>query len=212
MPPVYRDDFGNSASGWPVRDLSAHTTSYDNGNYRIEVKLARIVAMALPGISCSDCTIQVEAWRDSGADSAYGVFFGVSQGTGQFYLFRVQPGRQEYALQRYTGSEWITLVGYTYSEQIHPLAAHNRLLVKRSGIGIDLYMNGQQLASITDSAYLGSLRVGVAAISGPSAPVVLRYDDFTVWGPGYEPARGSAGESKTWIIDAPLEYDARDRP
>ena len=50
---------------------------------------------------------------------------------------------------------------------------------------MDEYVSDHYLVSYPDSTYTGERRVGVIARSTSEAPVWLRYDDFTVWGPGH---------------------------
>jgi len=79
----------------------------------------------------------------------------------------------------------VTLIPSTYSPHINTGFNHNRLRVTREGSQIRLYVNDHYLVSYPDSTYTGERRVGVIARSTSVAPVWLRYDDFTVWGPGH---------------------------
>jgi uncharacterized repeat protein (TIGR01451 family) len=182
---LYFDDFSDPNSGWPVSDRSDYALDYHDGNYRIQLKRDDWAVWAWPGFACADCTIEVEAWRSTGANSRYGIVFGLNSSGDQFYLFRVQPGRQEYRLQRYDNGTWVDLIPYTYSSYINSYYSHNQLKVTRDGSQIRLYINDHYLDSYSDSTYSGTRRVGLYAGSGSTSPVWLRYDDFTVWGAGY---------------------------
>ncbi len=182
---LYFDDFSDSGSGWPTGDYTNHALDYYNGNYRMQLKQANWSVWAWPGFTCSDCTIELEAWRGTGANSRYGIVFGLDSSEGQGYFFIVQPGRQEYSLYRYDGGTWTNLIPYTASSYINSYDSHNLLRVTRDGSQIRLYVNDHSLNTYYDSTYTGSRRVGLYAGSGSTSPVNLRYDDFTVWGAGY---------------------------
>jgi len=182
---LYFEDFSDSGSGWRIGDYTNYALYYYNGNYRMQLKQANWNVWAWPGFTCSDCTIEVEAWRSTGANSRYGIVFGLDSSGGQGYFFIVQPGRQEYSLYRYDGGTWTNLIPYTGSSYINSYYTHNLLRVTRDGSQIRLYVNDHYLNSCSDSTYTGSRRVGLYAGSGSTSPVYLRYDDFTVWGAGY---------------------------
>ena len=178
--PLFYDDFNDPGSGWPVSDVANYKVDYDSGNYRMQVKVPNWAVWASAPIRCGNCIIEVEAWRSTGANSRYGIVFDMNSTRDRYYLFRVQPGRQQYKLQRNDGN-WVDLIPYTYSSYINPLSEHNRLKVVRDGANIRLYVNGHYLNSYSDSTYTGYLWPGLYAGSGSTSPVWLRYDDFTVW-------------------------------
>ena len=201
---LYFDDFSDPNSGWPVSDRSNYALDYNNGNYHIQLKRDDWAVWAWPGFACADCTIEVEAWRDTGANSRYGIVFGLNSSGSQFYLFRIQPGWQEYKLQRYDEGTWVTRIPYTYSSHINSYDSHNQLKVTREGSQIRLYANDHYLASYDDSTYSGTRSVGLYAGSGSTSPVWLRYDDFTVWEMGYGVTSATEGGSgSVGATDAP---------
>ncbi|UCC63103.1 MAG: hypothetical protein JSV36_20580, partial [Anaerolineae bacterium] len=203
-PPLYFDDFGDPDSGWPISDRSDYALDYDDGNYRIQLKQDNWAAWTWPGFACADCTIEVEAWRSTGANSRYAIAFGLNSSGSQSYFFQVQPGRREYCLRRYDEGTWVMLIPYTYSSHINGDDSHNRLRVTREGSQIRLYVNDHHLASYTDSTYSGTRRVGIYAGSGSTSPVSLRYDDFTVWGAGYGTTSATEADSgSVGVTDAP---------
>jgi hypothetical protein len=192
---LYFDDFSDPNSGWPIWDGSDYSFDYNDDNYRIQLKRDYYAAWAWQGFACTDCTIEVEAWRSTGADSSYGIVFGLNSSGDKFYIFYVEPGRREYGLQRYDEGAWVTLIPYTYSSYINSYYSHNRLKVTREGSQIKLYVNGHHLTTHSDSVYVGNPYVGVIGFSGPTSPVWLRYDDFTVWDVGYGTASATEGGS-----------------
>jgi hypothetical protein len=201
-PPIYFDDFSDANSGWPVRDETNYATDYSDGNYRIQVKVDNLAVWARPGFVCSDCTIEVEAWRSTGGSSRYGIAFGLDSSGGQGYFYQIQPYVQQYRLLRYDSGTWATLIPFTDSPHIAFDTAHNKLRVTRVGSQIQLYVNDHHLASCIDSTYSGTRYVGVYAGSGPESPVWLRYDNFTVWGQGH--GTMAAGKSGVGGLDTAI--------
>ena len=211
--PLYFDDFSDPDSGWPVDDSGSVAADYDSGNYRVQIKEDdRFVWVSPQSLTFDGCTVEVEAWRGTGGNSSYGIVFGLDASAGKFYAFIVQPYNQQYALSRRDGDSWVTLIPYTDSSHVNFNKAHNRLRVTRDGSQIRLYVNDHYLASYTDSTYTGTRRVGIYASSGSESPIWLRYDDFTVWGPGYGTASSTAGSTgEVGVITVPSNWAGGDR-
>ncbi len=178
--PPFFDDFSDPASGWPISNKDTYALDYSNGTYRIEIKEDYKFVWSWPQVTCSDCNIQVEAWRSTGGNSSYGIVFGLDDDG--CYFFQVQPYRKEYRLLRLDDRSLVELIPYTGASAINFDTAHNSLRVKREGAQIKLYVNGQYLTTYTDGTYTGARHVGVLGGSGPESPVWLRYDDFSVYG------------------------------
>jgi hypothetical protein len=192
--PLFFDDFTDPSSGWWAWEDDDLAFDYNSGNYRIQVKRASLfVYPRAPSVTCADCSIEVEAWRSTGGGSRYGILFGYSVYS-EFYAFVIRPDEQEYYLRRYDRGSWVTLIPSTYSPFINSGYSHNRLKVMREGSQIRLYVNDHYLVSYPDSTYTGERMVGVIARSMSEAPVWLRYDDFTVWGPGHATMSVGVGE------------------
>ena len=207
MTPIYFDDFSDPGSGWLISDHAKYAMGYANGNYRIEVREPNLLIRSPCDRAFGDCTIQVEAWRDEGANSAYGILFGVSADRLRHYLFRIQPARKEYALHRIDESTWVTLIPWTVSPMVNTYNGRNTLLVRRHGSLIELYVNGELLDSYVDGTYTGTRGVGLAAVSGSTSPVSLRYDNFTVWGADYTPAQVMMGADAAIAVPVPSGVD-----
>jgi hypothetical protein len=212
-PPLYFDDFSDPGSGWPTSDTTDYALDYDSGNYRVQIKEDdRFVWVSPQSLTFDGCTVEVEAWRSTGGNSSYGIVFGLDASAGKFYAFIVQPYNQQYALSRRDGDSWVTLIPYTGSSHVNFNMAHNRFRVTRDGSQIRLYVNDHYLASYTDSTYTGTRRVGIYASSGSESPIWLRYDDFTVWGPGYGMASSTTGRSgEVGVMTVPSDWAVADR-
>jgi len=180
--PLYFDDFSKPASGWPVGDDANRRYRYLNGEYQILVKRTNWYVGVTPGVRCTDYAIEVEGRFASSAYGAYGILFGITDDWDE-YMFRVD-GDQYYSLWKKTGGDWEALVGWTSSLHVNPGQAVNHLRVARDGSDIVLYVNGHYLTTVTDSSFLGWLRVGLTASAYDDPNVDARFDNFTVFSVG----------------------------
>ena len=191
----YSDDFDNPGSGWDVVETDKGAIGYSQDNYVIRPKVDYwFIWSAAPDVLCTDCTIQVDAWRSTGDNSLYGIVFGLDESVPEFYAYGIQPYTKKYYLKRYGSSGWVDLIGDTGSSYINFDKAANELKVTRDGTKIKLYVNGHYLTTYTDSTYTGSRQVGIFGRSTSESPVWLRYDDFTVWTTGHASMAVSPGE------------------
>lgn len=181
--PIWFDDFSNIGSGWPIEDDQWHTFAYTGGEYQIVGKSTNWTLVASPGVRMTDGVIVVSmrfATATGGSDDNGGIVFGqMLENNWNFYRFTVRRDGS-YCIQRHAAtSGWVTLkcghaTGYL------PYPATNRLKVVRNGSAITAYINGQFLATVFDSNYVGSLRVGLSAGSGTSS-ADLRFDDYGIY-------------------------------
>ena len=181
--PTWFDDFGDNHTGWPIEDDSEHTFAYIGGEYQILGKNTNWALSPTSGVQMADGVIVVRmrfASATGGSCDNGGIMFGqMLDNDNEFYRFVVQRNGL-YCIQRHVaGSGWVGLecgaaTGYL------PYPATNRLKVVRDGSTIAASINGQLLATVSDSSYLGSLRVGLSAGSGTNS-ADLRFDDYGIY-------------------------------
>lgn len=194
--PAFSDNFCNSNSGWPIVSNSVTTVGYLTCEYQIVVKQAGYVVTVGHNLVETDFTAALDAHAASSVDGTYGFDFGDSNagfydyevGNGQFYLARYDANTQA----------WTNLIGLTPASAILPGTQTNHLEVSRAGSTITLYVNGQQVGQINDSA-LGQGDVGLAA-SGNSAPFDARFDNFVLYSSGSVVAAGSPGQANAAAV------------
>ncbi len=199
---LYFDDFSNPASGWQVADIPEAAWGYAGGEYFIRLKKKSLAAGATSGFRATDFALEVDGRMASVGE--YGLIFGLTD-TGNFYEFGIGNDGY-YGLWKFlkaTG-EWPTLIGYTPSPAINQGTGTNRLRVERQGSQIRLYVNGQSLASVSDSSFTGNLGVGLLGGSYDEAPIEARFDNFRVLGLG-----GAAPSAEPWGVS---EAAAVERP
>jgi hypothetical protein len=181
--PTYFDNFSNSSSGWPIEDDSWHTFAYTGGEYQIVGKSTDWALVSSPGVQMSDGVIVTSmrfAASTGGSGDNGGIMFGQAlDDDWDFYRFTVARDGM-YCIQRHVAtSGWVDLscdaaTGYL------PYPSTNQLKVVRNGSAITAYINGQFLATVFDSNYVGSLRVGLSAGSGTHS-ADLRFDDYGIY-------------------------------
>ena len=88
--------------------------------------------------------------------------------------------RGMYILSQYSDGTW-TKLDWGFGDSILPGGATNRLMVERSGAQITAYINGEQVASISDGTYTGPRRVGLVAIAYDVLSMDIRFDNFEVY-------------------------------
>jgi hypothetical protein len=181
--PTWFDDFSDIHSGWPIEDDASHTFAYTGGEYQIVGKDTDWALVATPGVQMTDGVIVVDmrfASATGGNGDNGGIMFGQKLDNGQnYYRFTVTRNGM-YCIQRHVdGSGWVALKCDTATGYL-PYPATNRLKVVRDGSAITAYINGQFLATVSDSNYLGSLRVGLSAGSGTNS-ADLRFDDYGIY-------------------------------
>ena len=184
---LYFDDFSDPASGWLVDDDDSRRYAYVDGEYQIWLKTASLWRAVTRGFRCTDCAIEVDGRFASSAYGAYGIMFGITDDW-HGYVFRVNA-QQEYSLFRFT-DQWDALVDWTASPALNAGQAVNHLRTVRDGSDIALYANGQHLATTSDDALTGSLRVGLYARAVDVADVDARFDNLAV-----HAVNGGAGAS-----------------
>lgn len=187
---LFQDDFSSSTSGWDsVRDNEA-ITDYENGSYRIWVNKTNYNYWANPGLGDKlpgDVSVEVEAFKLAGPDvNSYGVMcrYTVVNDMSNFYYFAVSSDGYEgiFKVQNSEESLLSDGKGMKPSSQVHPGAAMNRIRAVCVGNTLTLYVNGQQVDSVTDDS-LSNGDAGLIAGSYDEVGVDVSFDNFKVTKP-----------------------------
>jgi hypothetical protein len=175
------DDFSDPNSGWlDGDDTGSVVYSYQSGEYQIYIRDTLWWGGAAPPLDdIADYSVEAEMRLHSGSKGFYGLIF-ERLDWNHFYLFAVSPDSQEFVVLRHDPA-WVFLVSFTSSSAIKSDSATNHLRVERVGEQIDVYANGQFLASVNDGTYHGSSdEAGLFAQSDSDVPMSVRYDNFRV--------------------------------
>ena len=150
----YEDDFSNTISGWLQESTLQYEYRYENGEYHIQVKARdwwSFVWSTNAG-SFTDFDLEIDARLVSGPNSsAYGLVFRVRD-PDNCYRFLVRADGY-YQVARYRNETWTNLQGWTKSDFINQDNSTNHLKVVCQGYQIEVYVNGNELATVTDDSF-----------------------------------------------------------
>jgi hypothetical protein len=103
---------------------------------------------------------QSDMVEDRPSTIGLGMVFGMNQARSAFYSFRIRPSSADFSLAKVSNGQWNPLIDWTPSPAIKFYPFINTVGTSyRDGI-IDLFVNGQKLATFTDKQPLKSGRIG----------------------------------------------------
>jgi hypothetical protein len=175
---LFEDDFSKVSPGWKRVPNDFMDTSYEGGEFSVLAKKpSRPVIFNASAGKFKDMLLDIDARMVSGArQNSYGVVFRV-QDTSDLYSFLIS-GQGDYTLQKILGGQVQDVVKKTPSAYIKQGNNTNRLRVVCKGAQLDLYCNGNRLASITDAS-LGEGFMGVM-LNCLESPFNARYNNLKI--------------------------------
>ena len=186
-PLLFWDDFGSPASGWPVGDWECATAAYQGGEYVVYEHCSGGTTL-IHSQHVTDFEFSLEArWAVDQRDVSYALVFS-RQDAVNFYWFEVAPNGQTFSVWRVRNDSWSKLIDWTSSGQINRGTAKNVLRVVGTGSDFQLYINGQQVRSFTDST-LSYGSTGMAVYNyNASGTYGCAFDKNGLWGIVYNPS------------------------
>lgn len=182
---IYRDDFGDPASGWDVYTQDDFWAGYVEGEYRLAVYQDNYVTWGNPDAQggFADVEIEVDARQVEGpVDNNFGLLVRHQPDDENFYWFEISSDGY-YSVDLMLAGEWVTLVQWETSDAIQQgLGATNHLKVVCDGDRFAFYVNDTYLTEVTDSAF-SSGNVGLAVGAFDEAGVVVHFDNLAVYSP-----------------------------
>ena len=181
---LFEDDFSSETGGWQdiYRDETG-ISDYDAGGFRIQVQEPNFDYWANPGLDFADVRIEVEAARIGGPeDNAFGLICRYVDAE-NFYFFLIASDGY-YAIGKYTGGEF-HLIGSDLMVPTNAVLgeeAVNRLGAECMGETLRLFVNGEQLAEVTDTDHANG-DVGLIAGTFDEPGTDILFDHFGVLGP-----------------------------
>lgn len=178
---LYQDDFSDSNSGWPEASDSDKAASYTDGQYLMQAFTASQDVWAHPGENFTDVSIEVDASKHSGPDNNdYGIICRFVDDSNFYFLIAASDGFQ--VIGKYSNSDIV----YLSADEMQPTdtvrAGTNHLRADCVGSTLTLYINGQQVAQVTDTSFTsGDIGLTVGTFDDPNAAVV--FDNFVVFEP-----------------------------
>ena len=177
--PLYFDGFDDPDSGWPITDHEYYLLEYLHGEYRVYLKELGYSLRVQPNIRAENYAVSADIRIDAGPDSVLGLTFGGSDNGSEYYSFEIDPRYKLFGIYRYDEGIRTELV-HGQSDYINYGNSTNHLEIIRNGGQIIAMINGVQVASITDSSYVGSRYVGIIASKSDKNHKDLRFDNFRV--------------------------------
>ena len=150
---LWQDDFSDPGSGWEVGDYPGGSVKYEDGAYLVTASsLGRMWGVA--NRSFGDGTIEVDATQVIGPandNNGYGIICRV-QSNGDGYYLRIS-GDGFYGIHKLIDEESEPLVDWTESDVINQGDALNRISAVCNGSALELAVNGEILAQVSDSTF-----------------------------------------------------------
>ncbi len=152
---LFSDDFSSTKSGWDQVQEDDMVTDYANGGYRIYVNEVNYDMWANPSkFFPGDVRIEVDATKIGGPDdNDFGVICRY-QDIDNFYFFMISSDGYA-AIGKFEGSnnELISSDNMQKVDGITPGAATNHIRADCIGSELKLYVNGNLVATATDSSF-----------------------------------------------------------
>jgi hypothetical protein len=181
-PFLYFDNFSDPTSGWPIIDTETSLFEYNQGEYRVLVRLANSFAAVRSGFKAVDYQVSVDLRNVTGVYGSYGIIFVVLPDWSGWYSLEIYPDGW-FGLYRYD-QYGIEIYAEAYSPAIHQGTQSNTISVERNGSLITAYANEQLLTSYSSSAILGEYYLGLINYTYSQPNVDIRYDNFKVFRAG----------------------------
>lgn len=181
---LFQDDFSDPNSGWDRNDWESGITDYNNGSYQMLVKVPSYDVWANPGKSFDgDVRVEVDATKVAGDfDDDYGLicrYSGEPSAPNYYYFIISSDGYAVIGKVTEGSNEYISSEKMTPSDAINQGMATNRLRADCIGSTLTFYVNGQQAASASDSAFTsGDVGLVAGTFDIPSAE--FSFDNLVV--------------------------------
>jgi hypothetical protein len=181
---LFQDDFSDPGSGWKSQIYEqSGILDYFDGFYRVQVNGSHSMLWTGPDMNFSDVHIEADSIKVIGSpDDSFGLvcraidqenyYFLVISSDGYYGIGKVSNGIQEL----------INMPGMLPSEIITQGKSKNHLRADCIGDRLDLYANGQLLASVSDLEYTNG-KVGLIVGTLEASQNVVLFDNFSVLKP-----------------------------
>lgn len=167
---IFQDDFSNPSSGWTVSSSDIGEANYYNGQYRLSIKQpGHMIAGMNPAIDrIDDFILDIDMQpMISSPDSSYGIIVRQKDINrfDSFYYFQIFGDEGAYKIEKQSAGKWSTLIEANAQGNIKTDGSVNHITIKCIGPKMELYINGEILATLDDDSFLNGF-VALAAMSG----------------------------------------------
>lgn len=140
--------------------------------------LGDVSLFASPRVFRRDSRVRVKAWQVSGPLGHYGIMFRIQgEWNDDFYVFAISSdGYYAFAKKRDQQWDWVTYAPSPYIQQ--GIGAWNILEIEAHGPGINLFVNNQLLATISDDSFQQGF-IGLY-VDSDQPGIHVHFDDFAI--------------------------------
>ena len=177
---IFQDDFSNPGSGWEAENYDAGSVGYKDGVYSVTSGNTNSTMWGVANRSFDNLVIEVDATQVSAGpenDNDYGVICR-EQGDGNGYYLLVS-GDGYYAILKGEGGEFGKLVDWTQSDAVRQGNATNHIKAVCNGSTLELFVNGQRLATAEDSAFTQG-DIALTTTTYEDVPSEVHFDNLVV--------------------------------
>ena len=177
---LLQDDFSDPNSGWEVAQFDAGNVGYIDGKYFVTSTQNGGAMWGVAGQNYTDVTIEVTTTQinaPSNNNNDYGILCRLRENA-DGYSFNIS-GDGFYSIQRMDDSEFVNLVEWAESNKIKTGNASNTIKAICQGSTLTLFINGDQVAEVTDTTYTDG-DIALAATTYEDQPTEIRFDDLVV--------------------------------
>ena len=181
---LFKDDFSDPNSGWDRNSSDAGATDYGDGVYRMQVNQPTYDIWANPGRNFEGpLRIQVDATKAGGDDdNDYGLIcrYSGSPDSPSYYFFAISSDGYSVIGKVSEGSnEYLSSEKMMPTNAIKQGATTNHLRADCIRNTLTFYVNGQQVASTTDSAFTSG-DIGFLAGTFDVPSTEIQFDNLIV--------------------------------
>ena len=184
--PLLEDNFDSGSGGWGLGTDADSSVTYSDGGLRMQVFRDNYIVWSTPSNEEFE-NVHIEVTVNaSGTDSttAFGIICDQQQPITDSYYYMVMTPAGEYAIAKAalaTTDVFLTNDDqWAFSDAITQSAASYRLGADCGNGALTFYVDGQQIASVTDSTYTKG-GVGLQVWSGEDiSSVDVTFDDFVM--------------------------------
>jgi hypothetical protein len=179
LDPMPKDDFSNSGSGWGTGTDADSSVEYSNGGLDFKVFTPYYVTWSTSGLESYENThLEVNVTNNSTDPEAFFGFVCNEAGTtNNFYYVGVSPdGYYAFQKSKVVGEDEILKKGT--SDIISGSAQSMRLGLDCKNGSMTLYVNGQQIDTVSDASYTSGTFGLFAASDDEQNGTSVIFDDF----------------------------------
>jgi hypothetical protein len=177
---LLEDDFSDTSSGWEVGDYQTGSVGYQSGQYQVQSLGNGDTMWGIAGRDFSDVVIEVTAEQVSGPandNNDYGVMCRIQENSDGYFL--LISGDGFYAILKRSDDQFTSLVDWSPSDVINTGDSTNQISATCEGSSLELVVNGQSLATASDSQFSHG-DIALTATSYETDATEVLFDDLVV--------------------------------